>query len=129
MAWPVGFQFDLGYNRFGIDVGADAPGVDANWNILSGTANVVAEVPTQSGIRPYFMGGVGYYRYEAKFSGDIDGEDFAFSFDDGDIGLNAGAGIRFGLGATTARVEARYHAVLAEGEKLTFLPISFGIEF
>jgi len=130
-ALPMGLRVEVAYDRFGVDLdafGAEAEGVDANWNVLSGTANAGFGLGGV-GVRPYLIGGVGVYRYELKVSGD-DGEGgtVSFAFDDTDVGVNGGLGLRFGLGALSTFVEARFHHVFAE-EALQYVPISVGIVF
>ena len=131
-ALPVALRVEVGYDRFGTDLdldvfGPDAENVDANWSVVSGTANAVLGLGGV-GVRPYLIGGVGVYRYELKVSGD-DGEGgtVSFAFDDTDIGVNGGLGLRFGLGALNTFVEARVHHIFAE-EALQFVPISVGLE-
>jgi opacity protein-like surface antigen len=131
-ALPFGVRVELGYDRFGVDLddfGGDASGIDANWNMISGTLNATLPLGSGVGARPYLIGGVGMYRYELKISGD-DGEggDLSVSFDDTDIGVNGGLGLRFGMGGISSFVEARLHHIFAE-ESLQFVPISFGVEF
>lgn len=123
---PVGLQFDVAYNRFGVADAyfeGEAEGVSANWNILSGTVNAVMDLPGAV-VRPYLIGGVGMYKYEIKATSD----GASVSFDDTDFGFNVGAGLRFPLGTMRAKIETRYNSILAE-EHLNFMPISFGIEF
>ena len=128
---PVGLQLDVAYNRFGMsdaifeaEPGLEGVDVDANWNVISGTANIVADMPGAV-VRPYLIGGVGMYKYEIKATA----EGTSVSFDDTDFGLNGGIGLRFPLGTMSAKLEARYHRIFVEDESISFLPISFGIEF
>ncbi len=103
---PVGFRVD-GMLQF-------AGGED----IFIGTANALYNFSTSSDarIRPYVIGGAGIY---------ADGGS--------DFGINAGAGATFplGLGDSPARafVEARFHAIFAEGNTIQQLPITAGIMF
>ena len=130
-ALPVGLRLEVGYDRFGIDAGDLPPGAEfeGDWSILSGTVNAILAVPTQGGVRPYVIGGVGAYNVKASFEASEDGESIEFSDDQTKVGLNGGAGLRFALGALSTFVEARYHMVFVEGERVSFLPISFGVEF
>lgn len=130
-ALPFGVRAEVGYDRFGIDVG-DVPAgfdFDGDWSILSGTVNALFAVPTQGGVRPYVIGGVGAYNVKASFEASEGGESIEFSDDQTKVGLNGGAGLRFSLGTIGTFVEARYHMVFVEGERVSFLPISFGVEF
>ena len=81
-----------------------------------GSGNVVYNfaVAEETRIRPYVIGGAGIY---------ADGGT--------DFGINAGAGANFPLGNTPARLfaEARFHAIFAEGNTITQLPITVGLMF
>ena len=130
-ALPVALRVEVGYDRFGIDIGEVPAGAefDGDWSILSGTLNAVVAVPTQGGIRPYLVGGAGAYNVKASFSASEGGESVDFSDDQTKIGVNGGAGVRFALGTLATFVEARYHTVFLSGERASFVPISFGVEF
>ena len=85
-------------------------------DLFIGTGNVVYNfaVSEDTRIRPYVIGGAGIY---------ADGGT--------DFGINAGAGANFPLGSTPARlfVEGRFHAIFAEGNTVTQLPITVGLMF
>lgn len=103
---PVGFRVD-GMLQF-----ADPD------NVFIGTANAVYNfsVSTETRVRPYVIGGAGLYANGGT-----------------DFGINAGAGATFplGVGDSPARVfaEARFHAIFAEGNTISQLPITVGIMF
>jgi opacity protein-like surface antigen len=125
--FPVGFQIDGAYNRFGFD----AEGFDADWQLIQGTANVVFAFSTaeESTFHPYLIGGVGGYNVKAV-GDDVEGDD-----SDTNFGVNAGAGFDFDLGSVAAFVEGRFHAVFSgtvDPESLddataSFVPITVGI--
>jgi opacity protein-like surface antigen len=97
--------------------------------------NATLDVPTQGVVRPYVIAGIGMYKseFEVSFEG-VSG-----SFDDTRVGFNGGAGVRFGLGGLAAFVEARYHTTTIEvdlddfgtsgSQRISFIPVSFGIQF
>ena len=119
--FPVGFQIDGMYQRFGID---DVPeDFDVGFQIIQGTANIVYTFTTaeESTFHPYLIGGVGYYNQKATGddAGDVDSE--------GDIGLNGGAGFDFQLGSVGLFIEGRFHNIFADDESVNFIPISAGI--
>lgn len=130
-ALPFGVRAEVGYDRFGIDVGEVPAGVDfdGDWSFLHGTVNAIVAVPTQGGVRPYLIGGVGIYQAKASFEGSDGETSESFSESDTKFGVNGGAGLRFALGTLSTFVEARYHAVFLEGERASYVPISFGVEF
>ena len=121
---PVGLRFDVMYNRWDLD------NVDANFRSLAGTANAMLMFPTARGstVRPYVSGGVGLYN--TKLSSETTGGGTFTSDGETDFGLNAGAGLDFGLSGLSTFVEVRYHSVFTSGESnLNFVPVVFGVRF
>ncbi len=120
---PVGVRFEGMYNKFGAreDVlGRNAPGV----RVVAGTANLVYGLPGQ-GIRPYLIGGGGYYGWKR----DTDGASSVNNF-----GLNGGIGAVFLLSGFNTYVEARLHHVFTDDVQTNFsatqfIPVVFGIQF
>jgi|SRR5690606_10404305 len=112
-AIPFGIRAEVGYQSF------DADGFDITLSTLYGTANAVFNLGAGgTGIAPYVIGGVGMYNVDADM-GDSETE----------FGFNGGAGLRFALSGFNTFLEARYHHVLTEGDAMTFVPITFGVEF
>jgi hypothetical protein len=122
--FPVGIQVDGMFQRLGTDEDPVLGDVDANFQILQGTANAVYRFQTseESKVHPYLIGGVGLYNY--KLTGD-DIPDGAGS--ETDFGLNAGAGFEFAAGSVGLFVEGRFHNVFADGSNLNFIPITVGV--
>jgi hypothetical protein len=85
-------------------------------DLFIGSGNVVYNfiVAEDTRIRPYAIGGAGIY---------ADGGT--------DFGINVGAGANVALGNTPARLfgEARFHAIFANGNTVTQLPITIGLMF
>lgn len=110
-------------------VGATA-GDDLTNKVLYAGASALYHVKGGTGVRPYFIGGLGLYELTASLK---DQSGISTSDSETGFGFNAGAGIRFG-GALGFFLEARFHqfSITPEGgEKSTsqFIPISFGITF
>jgi opacity protein-like surface antigen len=123
---PVGFRADAIFHQFGFD------NVDANYRILGGNGNIVFRVPTQGGVRPYVLGGVGLYNLKANYDDAIvPGQTLDASTTK--FGVNAGGGIEFALSGFTTFVEARLHNVFADfgssGSSLRTIPLTFGLKF
>jgi hypothetical protein len=92
-------------------------------------------------IRPYALGGIGFYNstVDQAFAFGTD----AASFDDskGSLGFNGGIGVRFQFVGFSSFVEARYHHVTKgraelseeteefEWKSASYVPITFGISF
>ena len=120
---PIGIRFEGMYNKLGAReeaLGPNAPGV----RILGGTANLVYDLPGQ-GIRPYLIGGAGYYGRKR----DAEGAPSVNNF-----GLNGGIGAVFPLSGFNTYVEARFHhvftnAVQTNFNSTQFIPVVFGIQF
>ncbi|HEY7427985.1 MAG TPA: outer membrane beta-barrel protein [Gemmataceae bacterium] len=127
--FPVGFQVDGMYHRFGFQ----AENVDADWQFIEGTANVVFKFnrSEEKKLHPYLIGGVGGYNVKAV------GNDAAGFDSKTDFGVNAGGGFDFDLGNLSAFIEARYHAIFngikdpdtLEDATAAFVPITLGIRF
>ncbi len=115
---PLGLRFEGMYNKFLArnDIGIRNP-PDAR--IIAGTANLVYSLPGQ-GIRPYLIGGVGYYSSKL----DVPGISSTNKF-----GVNGGIGALFPLSGFNAFVEGRFHDVFTEGNSTEFIPVTFGIMF
>ncbi len=77
-------------------------------------------MPTSSGISPYFIGGIGIYNFSIPNSS-LDSQS--------KFGWNAGAGINMPLSGFKTFIEARYHGVSTEGGTTAWIPISFGVMF
>ncbi len=116
---PVGLRVDASYHK--LDA-SGAGGGDAE--VLAGTANVVVGFRAIL-LKPYFFGGVGYYRLD--FS--EESAPSAFRGKQNEPGWNAGAGISISLRNVDLIVEARYHSVSTDGPHFEFVPVSVGLVF
>lgn len=115
---PFGFRPEAAWYQFG------GEGSIGDLRSLALTGNVTVALPG-TGVRPYLIGGAGYYNTKVE---DVKADD--------SLGLNAGVGIRFTLaGRTSAFLEARMHHVIdgiqrgGEDRNAQFVPISFGLTF
>ena len=111
---PVGFRADVAYNQFG---SKGATSVKAKFASVSG--NVVVPMAAV-GIKPYAIGGIGFYHVSSSVTG---------STASNDIGFNVGAGINIPLTGFATFVEARYNRVSESGGSASFVPITFGVMF
>lgn len=125
---PVGIRGDVNYNEFGLEF--DETDIDVDFRVLNVNANAILEMPGVA-LRPYLLGGLGWYR--GNFSGDgLEGEEIDAA---SAIGFNIGGGIRFGLAGFGAAVEAHYRSANIDfggefGEsELRYIPISFVLTF
>jgi len=116
---PVGLRVDGSYNRLDQKIASVGRA-----QVLAGTADVVVGFRALL-LKPYFVGGVGYYRLDfsdASFPS-------AFRGKSNETGWNAGAGISISLRNIDLIVEARYHSVATEGDRFKFVPVSVGLVF
>lgn len=114
---PLGLRFEGMYNKFlgRDDIGGNQP--DAR--VIAATANLVYSLPGQ-GIRPYLIGGAGYYGLKL----DVPNAKSVNKF-----GLNGGVGALFPLSGFNAYVEARLHHVFTDVSSTQFIPVTFGVMF
>jgi hypothetical protein len=114
---PLGVRFEGMYNKFlGRD---DVVGNQADSRVIGATANLIYSLPGQ-GIRPYLIGGAGYYGLKV----DLPGAESVNKF-----GINAGIGTLFPLSGFNTYVEARFHNVFTDVSSTQFIPVTFGILF
>ncbi|MFL5560897.1 MAG: outer membrane beta-barrel protein [Gemmatimonadaceae bacterium] len=116
---PLGFRAEVGYNSWDGKSGV-ADGV--TMSSLSGTANVVLQVPGMVVAKPYVIGGLGYHHLKADAGS-------AGNATDNKLGWNVGGGLGFGLGTLQTMVEARYVTVNTADASTHYVPVTFGIMF
>lgn len=117
---PVGIRGDVQYSQT-----SHKGGIDGNSKIIGGLAEVVYAFDTKgSQIRPYILGGVGYYNVKVSVTG------FG-SASESKVGFGGGAGLDFkvGTGSTLVFVEGKFVSVSTSGSSTTFLPIRAGVRF
>lgn len=114
VGFPLGLRFEGAYNKF---PGRSDIGTHADVRIIAGTANLVYALPGV-GIRPYLIGGGGYYSRKA----DLPNAQTTNAF-----GMNGGVGALFPLSSFNAYIEARAHIIFSDGPR--FVPVTFGIMF
>ena len=114
-AMPVGFRLDATW----ISLGAEGNSSADDLRVISGTANAVLTIANSGGVKPYVLGGVGVYNFDA-------GGDSETKF-----GLNGGGGFEFPLAGFSTFAEARFHHVFMDDgqDGLQLIPIMFGIKF
>ena len=116
---PIGFRGEVGYNSWDGKSGI-ADGVKAS--SLSGTANVVLQVPGMIVAKPYLIAGLGEHRM--KVDAGVLGNSSETK-----MGWNVGGGLNFGLGTLATMLEARYVTVNTSGGSSHYVPVTFGIMF
>jgi opacity protein-like surface antigen len=126
---PIGLRIEGIYSQ--MDREEILAGVTGELKILGAAANLVLG-PRTPVVRPYFIGGAGYYRLEFDTRSDL----FDFEDEENNFGWNAGAGISFSLGGVHLFVEGRYHSISIDeiaGDEdapdVKIVPVSVGLVF
>lgn len=132
---PVWFRLDGFYHKFEGKEGYD----NASARLLGASGNIVWDIPTAGMVKMYVTGGGGVYnvkleqdvplvltdqRLRLGVGGTTTIEDKTTKF-----GVNGGLGVRFTLAGLNPFVEARYHSVFTEGEKMNVIPVTLGVMF
>jgi opacity protein-like surface antigen len=118
---PIMIRVEGQYNRTGL---ADAVGADGNTSIIGGMASVVYGFQTAGNIKPYILGGIGYFQEKVEITGLGDA-------DESNIGYGGGVGVNIALTSVDLFVQARY-LMVAEGDTFSaanFIPITVGVRF
>jgi opacity protein-like surface antigen len=104
---------------------SEASGVTAHsTKMLGGMASVVYAFGKGSDpIRPYVLGGLGFYNVKVDVSG-VSGSSTKIGF-----GGGAGAAFKVGTGGTRIFVEGKYVHLSVSGANLSSIPIRAGIRF
>ena len=124
----IGVGMEVGYHKFGSmdsDMGGGVT-LETSSNTWQFTPTVKAQ-SVQGSIRPYGIGGLGFYNSSFSMEasdGSVDASDSSTDF-----GFNLGAGAEFGTGPTTFGVETRWHSISTEGESTDMISFMGGINF
>ncbi len=127
MTTPWGARLDLSYNKINGDTFGGTDFEDGN--IWSAMLDLTAQWPVGgTGTGFYLVGGGGVHHFR-----DFDFRTSSTSTTQFDnetkFGVNGGAGISFGFGATDLFVEARYVNVFTDGSDAQYVPIVLGLRF
>ena len=109
---PLHGRVDAMYGQTSHDVGSGST------TLTGATGDLVYHIGDRAAsVRPYILGGVGFYNVDAG-----GGSESKFAF-------GAGGGILFSIGTMHAFLEGRYMSVQTSGNSLSFLPITLGLLF
>lgn len=101
--------------------------VSGDVKYIGGLASVVMHFGTGA-LRPYVLGGAGYYnRSGSQRVSEAAGEFDELSLKDSDFGLHFGAGVKLGVSGFSLFGEARYHRVESDDVNTNFVPILVGV--
>jgi opacity protein-like surface antigen len=97
-------------------------GASGNFKIIGGMADLVYAFGLPAAhMRPYALGGLGYYNVKESVSGTSESK----------VGFGLGAGLAFKMGAGSTRlfVEGKWTTVSTTGASTSFVPIRVGLRF
>lgn len=125
---PVGIRGDFEYSQTSHK---DQSGVaiGGNSKLVGGLAEIVYAFGTHAAqVRPYVLGGIGYYHLKVKADVPVLG---TIESSESKVGFGGGAGIalKVGSGNTRVFVEGKYVSVRTTGGSTNFIPIRAGIRF
>jgi len=113
----IGFRGDFFYGQNSID--EDAVGVGGKFKLAGGLASIVYSFKSAGSMKPYVLGGVGYFNAKGE-------PDTGPSSSDNNIGFGGGVGANFKAGSdANLFVEGRY--INVDGD--AFVPITIGLRF
>lgn len=119
---PLGEKLKLRLNadlsRYGI-----ADGVDGNWMLIGGMANLVIPIPSSSEPKAYVLGGVGVTDC-AKL--DITGSPNSST---SAVAFNGGLGFNFNTGSPAWFTEVKFVSIRMEGSWMSYVPVVLGLKF
>ncbi len=119
---PVGIRADIQYSQTDSKSGITP---SHTTKLIGGLAEAVYAFGKKAdAVRPYILGGVGYYNVKIDVTGLGSGSTSK-------VGFGGGAGLAFKLGPSGARffVEGKYVSVSTTGGSTNFLPVRAGIRF
>jgi hypothetical protein len=113
----IGGRIDGMYVRHSLEV------PDASTALIGANADLVVS-PGSAGakIRPYVLGGVGFFNAKTEV-GSVEGEGQT------NVAFNLGGGLTFKAGGMAVFVEARYINVSTDPSSSSFIPIVLGLRF
>jgi len=115
----LGGRIDGMYVRHSVDGVADA-----STQLLGANADLVVSPGSAAAkVRPYLLGGVGFFNSKSEV-GDVEGEGVT------DFSFNLGGGLSLKAGnKMSVFLEARYISVQSDPSSTGFIPISIGLRF
>lgn len=129
MGFHAGFQWQTGLTesldlRLNADFGRYGlpSGIDGEWTLIGGMANIVAGFGGSGNLKPYVLAGLGMYNAKVNIDG------FG-SEDETKLGFNVGAGFNFMAGSLNMFTEAKFVSIQTSGDALNTLPIVIGFRF
>ena len=112
----------------GVEVPDDAE-ISGDVRLVGGLASLTIDLAS-TGLRPYLLGGAGYYqRSVSQNATDALEQISRLDRDESVLGFHGGIGLRTSLLGVTVFGEARYHTVNTDGGKTNFAPLVIGLRF
>ena len=123
---PVFLRGELGFTLYGDK--SYGGGLSGKGNQIGGVMDLGYSFVSTSTIKPYVLGGLGVHRTSLTVDAGLNNG--SSTADNTALGFNAGAGMRFKMGAHVAYLEGRYmNQGNWNGGTVASFPIAFGVEF
>lgn len=117
---PVGIRIEGDYSQT-----SHKNNVGGHTSFIGGMAELVYAFGTKaSQVRPYLLGGVGYFHAKVDVTGFGSATENKVGF-----GVGGGVALKVGTGSTRLFGEARYQSVQTSGTALKMIPIRVGLRF
>ena len=110
---PVHLRIEGSYEKTSHD------GVDGNFTVMGGMANLVYPFSAKGAIKPYIIGGLGYNSTKESVSGQSKGA----------VGFGGGLGFNFALSSASMYIEGRYLTHKANSATFAQVPVTVGLSF
>jgi len=122
----LGFRADVSFDSW---KAKEVLGVDPDVSLrnLGVSANAIFKSAAPMSIKPYVLGGVGFYN--AKASGSFGGTGSGSTESNSSVGVQVGGGLEFQLSGFTTFLEAKFVNAFTEGSSTNWVPVTFGIRF
>jgi hypothetical protein len=121
---PIGARIEGMYSQMMLKDDPLLAGADVGTRTLAGIANITLSGAGMAVPMGYLIGGLGLYNNGCAGSSCGSG-----ASSETDMGFNVGVGLNIPLTGFGTFVEARLHVIMNEGEKMKFIPITFGMKF
>ncbi len=114
------FRGDVSYSGF------DYKNIDASYRSLGFIGNVLLDLSSSDGVKPYLLAGVG--AFNGKRSTQV-GSAAVVSTSSTGVGIQFGGGLHFQLSGFSTFLEAKYVNVFTDNTSAGYIPITFGVRF
>jgi len=123
-ATPVAFRLEGQFQDFSAKGGSTE-----TYKTFGGLANALFYLPTQSTVKPYLTGGIGFFNNKFDLGSDCTGVLESCSSSENKFGFDLGGGLEFELSGMSTFLEADWQLISLTGASAKMIPIRFGVRF